>query len=645
MSTKPTYRPEIDGIRAVSVVLVILFHAGLPQLSGGFVGVDVFFVISGFLITRILMHDISEKKFSFLLFYGARARRNLPALILVSLACVPFAAAWMLPGEHIEFIQSFLATNTFWSNILFWRQSGYFSADSDLKPLLHTWSLAIEMQFYLLYPVLFVTLWNYWKRGLWIVMVVLSAASFAFADWASQAFPTPNFYLLPGRAWELGVGAVLALTINKQRQAFPSEIGAIIGLALILISAFSYGPDTPFPGRWALIPVMGAALLIACSPSTLTGGLLSTRPLVAIGLISYSLYLWHQPLLAFARIRSADGVSWWEYGMLIAVAVALAALSYRFVEVPFRRRSQVSGPVFRAALAGAAIVVTLIGGGTYVQAISIQNSALAQSISRELEPNTGLGDPCDPNSSACRTGNSPLLLVWGDSFAMHLVDGLIEAAPNGLAIAQATKSVCGPFLDLSPISSKYPRAWAEGCLAFNRSIRSYIENTPSLRYAVLSSPFTRFVEEGAATLSGDTQAIRGREYALNHFRETLGWLTSQGIKPIVVAPPPSDVIGERNIGKCVARRLWAATEPDTCSLIGERSLFHDDEVHKFLISIANDFDVLWPSDYMCDEKGCSAFKEGISLYRDAGHLSREGSRWLARQMPYFETLSQNAAGF
>ena len=304
------YHPEIDGLRAVAVVPVILFHAGFPAFSGGFVGVDVFFVISGFLITTIIVADLEAGRFSFARFYERRARRILPALFLVVVACIPFAWFWMLPGQLERFAQSVVSVCVFMSNVLFWRQSGYFEPATDLRPLLHTWSLAVEEQFYIVYPVLLLALWRVAKGRVAAALTVAAAISLALCVVASQYQPTANFYLLPTRAWELFVGALCALRpVRPHRRQ--DDLLAWAGLAAILVAVATFDETTPFPSLWTLLPVVGTCfLLIYAVPTSGPGRVLSTPSLVGLGIVSYGAYLWHQPLFAFARLRTTRRSCW-----------------------------------------------------------------------------------------------------------------------------------------------------------------------------------------------------------------------------------------------------------------------------------------------------------------------------------------------
>jgi len=331
------YRADIDGLRAIAVMPVILYHAGFKIFSGGFVGVDVFFVISGFLITSIIIEDIEKKRFSVIKFYERRAQRILPALFFMMFICIPFAWNLMLPNEMKDFAQSLISVSLFSSNIYFWREDGYFDTSSEEKPLLHTWSLAVEEQYYLLFPIFIVFVWRYGRKRVFWMLIILACLSLLASEWGWRNKSSANFYLAPTRAWELLAGSITALVI-KQNGVNESNKLALLGLTLIFFSIFFYDEQTPFPSVYTLVPVSGVVLfIIYADKNTLAAKFLSSKMLVGIGLISYSAYLWHQPLFAFYRIKFPNHSSQPLMLLLVVATIFLSCVSWRFVEQPFRR--------------------------------------------------------------------------------------------------------------------------------------------------------------------------------------------------------------------------------------------------------------------------------------------------------------------
>lgn len=370
------YRAEVDGLRAVAVLSVVLFHAGFEIFSGGFVGVDVFFVISGYLITSIILSELGNGSFSLLRFYERRARRILPALFFVTAACIPLAFLWIAP-RHIEgFAESVVAVTTFWSNFLFWDQSGYFDTANELKPLIHTWSLAVEEQYYILFPLFLLLLWRGGYNRMALVLTAVAAVSLAAAHWGAYAFATASFYLLPTRAWEFLIGALAALYLRGNAGAGKAHPWlSVLGLGMIAFSVFAFDRHTPFPGLYALVPTVGTALVILSAPARTPAQLiLASRPAVGIGLISYSVYLWHQPLMAFYRHWSLSDPEAVMKLALCAASLALGYLTWRYVEQPFRNRELVTTRtvVKLAPASGVALILAGVFGLVYKPPMEIE---------------------------------------------------------------------------------------------------------------------------------------------------------------------------------------------------------------------------------------------------------------------------------
>ena len=368
------YRPEIDGLRAIAVLPVLFFHAGFEFFAGGFVGVDVFFVISGYLITSIILREKLANTFTLTNFYERRARRILPGLFLIMLCCIPAAFFLMTPSELKDFGMSLSATSLFGSNILFWQDSGYFAGPNELKPLLHTWSLAVEEQYYLLFPIFLMVAWRFGLKAIFASLVAIAFLSLFISHWAAFNAPVANFYLLPTRGWELLLGVFAAFYILYKNYSFNfispifSEIAGMLGIFLIAFSIFSFDSLTPFPSFWALMPTLGTVLIILFATSeTVVGKFLSSKLIVAIGLISYSLYLWHQPIFAFARMQSPEELSSSYFVFLISISFLLAYLSWRYVEKFFRDRNKVSrNLIFIYSILGS-ILIFAIGALLYFQ--------------------------------------------------------------------------------------------------------------------------------------------------------------------------------------------------------------------------------------------------------------------------------------
>jgi len=464
------YRSEIDGLRALAVLPVILFHAGFSFFSGGFVGVDIFFVISGYLITSIITNEITNKSFSIINFYERRARRILPPLFFVIILCIPFAWFWMLPDDFKNFGQSITSNIFFISNFLFWIESSYFAGQAELKPLLHTWSLAVEEQFYVLFPIILLVFLRLGKNLLFMALTLIAILSLFYSQYSSIYFPDSSFYLLPSRAWELllGSAAALILIFKKDILIFKSslinEILCFIGIALIAYAIYFFDRSSSFPGFPALVPTLGTFLLILfCNNSTLVGKFLSQKLIVGFGLISYSLYVFHQPIFVFARLRSQHSLYVSDYLMLIGLAILLAYLSWKYVEKPFRDKSKTSRKtIFSVSLAlmfflaSFGLIAHLKNGfPNRFDNQDIYNPEFSMpSISNGwcfYDVNTEQSLKIGKNGHNCflgKTSSSVKGLLFGDSFAGHYEPAVdIFGKEANINIHSITTNWCFPSID------------------------------------------------------------------------------------------------------------------------------------------------------------------------------------------------------
>ena len=367
------YRKEIDGLRSLAIIPVILFHAGIGGFSGGYVGVDVFFVISGYLITSILVSELDQGSYSIAQFYERRARRILPALFVMLAVSLPFAYLLLNPADLINFAKSLLGSVLFLGNITSYLQSGYFDAASDVKPLMHLWSLAIEEQYYVVFPLLLAALWRLTLARGFGVIFLGSMASLVFAEAKLGKDASVAFFFLHSRAWELGLGALLGLVMSSQYRGltqfeiprFVRQVLAFVGLALIVFAIVAFDADTRFPGVSALVPTVGAALIIAfATQHTVVGQWLGTRYLVGVGLISYSAYLWHQPIFAFARYQSPNHLDQLVLWALIFLTLSVAYLSWRFIEAPFRQKGRVTRKTIAILSLGGIVFFSVVAAVT-----------------------------------------------------------------------------------------------------------------------------------------------------------------------------------------------------------------------------------------------------------------------------------------
>jgi peptidoglycan/LPS O-acetylase OafA/YrhL len=642
------YRPDIDGLRAVAVLGVLLFHAGFG-FSGGYTGVDVFFVISGFLITRLIQQEVQAGTFSLAVFWERRIRRILPALV-VMVGCTLAAGTMLLvPTDLAELAESSIAQALMGANVYFWQHAGYFDGPTELKPLLHTWSLAVEEQFYLVFPLLIVACRRLPTRPWLAVLCGLSLGSFALSVWGTYAFSSATFYLLPTRAWELAAGAVLAnLPPHWKPSRKLAEPLAYLGMAGIAFSYFCYSSTTRFPGVAALVPCLGTALVIGSSTGRLTslGRMLALRPLVLVGLISYSLYLWHWPILALLRYRIDEQLPPAVRLVAVTLSVVLAILSWRFIEQPFRRARGVSrARVFQAAIATSVGMLAISGfilgmegfpsrfpedSLKFVEGIDAPRrfkTRHAETVIADQLPL--LGDLSDPEVS---------FLVWGDSHAMVAGD-LLEhlAAKYRLKGVAACRSGTAPLLGTwRPSEDPDALEWNQAVIDLVKRKRfphvlliarweSYVEGRPD------GSLKTLIVDEQSRGLS----PAESKQVMRRSLRRTIAELEETGATVWIMrqvplqARTPVQLITEATRRKQpipqtgVDRSQHLARQANANEVLSE---FASANVH-----------ILDPDAFCFDEAGRSRVAgEGRSYYCDADHLSRHGADQLLR--PVFEPV-------
>jgi len=454
------YRREVDGLRAIAVLPVILFHAGLEAFAGGFIGVDVFFVISGYLITTILFDEMSRGEFSISRFYERRARRILPAQYFIMLLTLPLGYFLMLPEDLENFGQSLVATVCFSNNILLYLTSGYWVMEVDFKPLVHTWSLAVEEQYYFIVPLLMLVAFRFGKKFLVLGMVLIFIGSLALSQVMASDAPTFNFLLIFTRAWELAGGALVALYFRSGYQSILPRWGndmlAWIGSVLLFVSFLTFNRNALHPSAITLFPVAGTALILMCANSqNLIGRLLSGRAIVLIGLTSYSSYLWHQPIFAFARLVSLEEPAMWKMLFLSCLSLILAFLTWKYVEGPFRQQRGIKLrlliPVF--------VVISLFIAGTGLYWVSV--AGFSQST-----PEVSIDGASAPisyqqyNQSVMRfkrgefkNDGTTKVLVVGNSFARDfinsaLANGYLEG--HDLVYSVSIASSSGHAVEIQP---------------------------------------------------------------------------------------------------------------------------------------------------------------------------------------------------
>ena len=640
-----TYRAHIDGLRAVAVVPVVLYHFRVPGFGGGFVGVDVFFVISGFLITSLIFGELREGAFSVLRFYERRMRRIFPALFAVIAASTAAATLIFFPRDLLRFAESAAATALFSSNFDFWQQAGYFDTAADLKPLLHTWSLAVEEQFYLVFPALLYLLHTRKRVSLLVLVAGLAVVSFALSVWAVGSFPSAAFYLAPYRTWELMLGAILALgDFPTLKSKWTRDALGAAGLAAIGWAVFAFTAATPFPGLNALFPCLGAAALIYAGEGD--GGavrqFLSWRPIVFVGLVSYSLYLWHWPIHVFSKYASGGPADSLQTGVLIALSFVLAVLSWRYVEMPFRHRDVVSRPmIFR--FGGAAIAATLCLCGLLfaLRGLPQRFSPDVQRILAEADDSESHRRGCFnltpvdvQEGRICTIGDAnaaaPTFILWGDSHADALLPAVEAAAVRegrkGLFVAHGR---CPPFLRVSLTDEP-----TERCAQFNDAALK-VALGRNIKDVILVARWAYYdqgrgdgpdADEMRHLIDLDPPAKRDVSQHATFARmlqRTVRVLIGAGKKVILVAPVPEPGI---DVPEAMANAAVHGVHTDQRPTLADyrtRNEFvlsdMDDLRRQYRVTVVN------PAEVLCASGRCALMRDGRPLYVDHHHLSVFGA--------------------
>ena len=632
--TKSHYRPDIDGLRAIAVLAVVLFHIDAGLLPGGFAGVDIFFVISGFLITGNIIKDAgSAQGFSWSEFYRRRALRILPVLFVVLLATLLIGHFILLPEDLSALSYSSLAAVFSAANVYFtyFLDTSYFAEDSNLQPLLHLWSLGVEEQFYLFWPIILVALLTRFARcWLFSVTLLLTLASFVMAEMLVPREPMFAYYMLPARAGELLIGALLAIWLSRGHAVMASWARLLLGLAgacLIVLSLGWITEDMGFPGVNALPSTLGAALLIWAGSGRVLGvsQVLALRPLVLVGLISYSLYLWHWPVLAFYRyvygvVEPLAGV------LLFGLMLLLSVASYRWVEKPCRRlrwnfpRVMLRVVGLNAAALSVLCGILLLSGGLGLYGLDAQYRADLKRLSpapaayaypyvcqRSRLSETDLQDrACIINSE-----REPSVLLWGDSNAAHYVGMLgAFAEVSGFAFRNAVHSSCPPLLEGAASTQKPERL--EKCLASIELVRQHLSDYSTVilgaAWAVHARRSDRFFED---------------------FKATVDELVDQGKQVIVLAQVPNFRGMDRKCPqKALKLPMLECGETET-----ESSGVARNNVRMFeLMAGRADVQFFDPRTQLCPGGQCSAYLDGHLVYFDASHLSMEGSWIIGRRI-------------
>jgi len=634
------YRSEIDGLRALAVIPVIFFHLGLETFSGGFVGVDVFFVISGFLITTLLLKDLKNGTFSLSNFWLRRAKRILPAIFFVIILSIPWAWLSMLPQNFSDYSLSILATLLFSSNIFFWFKSGYFSPSSEEIPLLHTWSLAVEEQFYIFFPLILLLFWKYKKKYLIIFILALSVSSFILSEFGWRYDANLNFYLTPFRIWELLLGSITAFILLEKEYKKSNAI-SLLALSMIIIPFFTYSHSTPVPSYFALLPTLGTCIFLIFSSSNIfVGKLLSSKPIALVGLMSYSLYLVHQPVLAYFRIFMID-LSQIRFAVCALLIITfLSYLSYNFIEKPFRHLKKEKTPTFLISLASIFIPLTLFSFfGYYNQGYKFRFNipdTVHDSIKRSELQKLCFGKKNMHNRSdwKCELGlknKKTSFFIFGDSHALSFLPASEYASEKMQTKIEFTGAPgCIPFFGIHSLRADQKKI---NCKELNNRVFEYIKSN-RIKNLILIARWSYYTDGGYSGrdfsyLGLNKNSKKSKVNSRDAFRaglvKTIERYNKIGVKLIFIEQVPQQEIHPLKI-YLQADRFYSS-DIAALSIDYEKHNKLQDYVGKmfeeFNVNTIN-FD-----DILCDKRNCKVGTSSHSYYYDEDHLSVEGSNFLS----------------
>ena len=654
-AARHTYRPDIDGLRALAILSVVFYHAGLPWLKGGFFGVDIFFVLSGYLIGGHIYAELRAGAFTYREFYRRRAKRILPAFFAVVIFTLLAGFILLSPAEMTLLSRSAFAATLSASNLLFWGTDNYFAAKSDLNPLLMTWSLGVEEQFYLVIPLLMALMARIRRSLILPAILAVCILSFGFAWGAQASYPMAAFYLLSARAWELGIGVALAVAeLNlKTTQPRPRRtlLLSVAGLCLLLTPIFLLSAVAAFPWPTALSSVVGTAILIALPASFINRRLLALAPLVFIGRVSYSWYLWHWPLLAFLHILYGDRLPVATALLAIALSFGAAVLSYFFIEQPFRRSRRAPAQLLACYAVFSATLLAICAAVWLSRGIPQRFPARAN---MEAADRTIKNDPClasdadRPNLSAqCFDVSAmrPSVALWGDSHAAALAPALRSSAnEQGYGFAELAKNSCTPLIGATHYIPRLPLL-AAACLRFNRSTFDLLQSDRRISVIVLvaswAAPLNRSWLDGWLTADPAHEPRvptpeATRQLYVESLAGTIRALRAAGKQVIVLKDTPAfgfDPIMRIRAARIPARHLFAQMlgvrgddDPGSARPAGDASIPIANSVLEEAVSQFPGVPLIDLAPALCATPTKCAYRDGDTLlYVDSTHLSPAGA--------------------
>lgn len=635
-------RRDIQLLRGLAVTLVVLFHSHLGFFNYGYLGVDIFFVVSGFLITSIILKGLASDSFSFSSFYLRRAKRLLPALYCTLTVTTLFAVIFLTNKQWGDYLAQLVGAVTFTANMVLPTQIGYFEDESYGKALLHIWSLSIEEQYYFFLPVALFIVPQKFRLHLLSLMFILSIVMcFSWMTSNNQDVPFLwrisdisksewAFYFFPVRAWELLAGSICAwlmLAYPSYRIYSPLKwCSLILVISLCVVNIYDIHPYID-----ALLVVFGVSVMLLGKDDWLPDWLVF-RAIEKVGDWSYSIYLVHWPLFAFSYLGFVGDVPTVTKIFIVLLSFILGATQYKLIESPLRTGGLGQKYFGWKTVALSTSLIVLLP----ILMVNFSKVDKLDPLSEFTKANHGLSINCDDSFDSngilhaeCLTSTKPTVAIWGDSYAMHLALGLTQ---SNNSIVQLTKSVCGPFVNLAPINSKYDKNWAAECLAFNKKSVEYILSNENISHVVLSTSFNQYINFSSGTKYLNQHGVITREYQnfISELHNTVSILKNAGKVPVFFTPPPRTGF---NIGECLDRQVRnIVLLRKDCSVTYDEYLRHEELIISILNTLAENTNIFWLSDLLCDPSECKTRIEGVPIYKDSGHLSIVGSQLLLKDI-------------
>lgn len=673
------YRADLDGIRAIAVLIVILFHFGIGGFSGGYIGVDVFFVLSGYLISSVIFGQLETGKFGFIHFYFRRIRRLFPVYVVVMLVSFALAFKFMLPTDFADFGKGLVASTVYLSNILFYLEAGYFDTASHLKPLLHTWSLSVEEQFYVVFPLLAWLVASLSRRSLFGLFSLLTLVSFGLAVLYIEHNASAVFFLYPFRAWEMFLGTLLATQVIPTLNWRAGNTAlSLLGLALILLPSAAYDASTLFPGLSALPPCLGTVLLIYAG-SGHTGWvqqILSMKIPVFLGKISYSLYLWHWPVFVFYIYNKPDGTDAVDVALMMLVTFAASVLTWKYVETPFRHGLVKFSDKHTSVFIGTALVSAVFvalgfwvykGGGMpgRLDPATAQFAKAASDLFGEFDRCEERNNSYFPGVAYCKIGD-PLnaeryTLLWGDSHS-GAIKPAIEALLDGSSrqVLNVWDGGCPPVFGLDKDETVSSRAIDELCFQRNQAVKNLLESDTRIDAVVLTGRWSYYLHNGGIGTdahnkikiwpqgeSPDSVADSGA-YLMQGLRNTISQLNQRGLKVFVVEQPPefpNYAARTLAIGLMNGSVSLDQSVPKYAEMNYREVDLRQSRMQAFLAELEahGEISVLRTHHFFCRANHCSAMLDNVPAYFDNNHISAYGATQIrAMFKPLIEHLEKTS---